>query len=163
LSGLMAGASCDVDILYGNVIENDLLRFPPEKISKYQLYARNICHQAILAKRSLFSNIGQFNLAYKICGDPEWIIRAFKKGAKFKYINVTVAYYAGFGFSSNSEARRPYWEKMIKEHYSKNEIIAYWLVSILERTGKRIVKLDFSVPATIKRYFSMLFPVNRCR
>jgi glycosyltransferase involved in cell wall biosynthesis len=152
LSRLMAGAKNDVDILYGNVMKN-YLSMSPKKISKYLLYRKGICHQAILARRSLFQSIGLFDPAYKLCGDPEWIIRAFKKGVAFKYMNVVVAYYAGGGLSSNSEFRKPFWESVVRKHFSRTEIIAYWFKSVLERTYKRIIKLDFSIPASIKKYY----------
>ncbi|MBN1664235.1 MAG: glycosyltransferase [Deltaproteobacteria bacterium] len=153
LSGLMAGANRDVDILYGGISSDDLIVVPPLQVSKYTLYTRGICHQALLARRSLFFKVGQFNLAYIICGDPEWIIRAFKQGAAFKYMNVVVANYEGYGFSSNYHRRKYYWKMLLCEHFSRTEIIAYWLRWILERSIRRIVKLDFSIPTCIKRYF----------
>jgi len=118
LSGLMAGGRSDVDILYGNVVmADDLVIMPVKKLSKYGLYRRNICHQALLARRSLFSRIGLFDLNYKVCGDPEWVIRAYKAGTVFKYMDLIVSYYEGNGFSSNYDRRLVYWKKLLRQHY----------------------------------------------
>ncbi len=163
LSGLMAGAKSGVDILYGHAVKNNLINLSPQKISKYKLYSRGICHQALIVKRSLFSFVGNFDLAYKLCADPEWLFRAFKKGANFKYMDVVVAYYEGNGLSSNYELRKPFWESAVHKHCSRIEIVAYWLRLILERAIRRVIKLDFRLPVSIKTYYSSFCRTSRKR
>lgn len=154
LTALMAGADREVDILYGNVTLNNMIIKPPKKVSKYNLYSSRICHQAVLARRSLFLRIGSFDLSYKLCGDPEWIIRAYKNRVAFKYVDVIVAIYEGHGISANIERRQPYWEKLLNQHYSKTEVTVYWVISIFERAFRRIANLDFSMPKGVKRLIS---------
>jgi len=153
LSKLMSKTSSNHDIIYGNVVTGDTVSKMPKKISKYRIYRRCgvVCHQALIARRSLFSTIGYFDLNYKICGDPEWLIRAYKNGAVFNYVDEIVAFYEGNGFSSNYVRRQPYWEKLLLQHFSKAEIALYWVISILERAFQRIVTLNFSMPEGIQR------------
>lgn len=154
LSGLMMGVLSDVGILYGNVFVNNMVSRPYKILSKYKLYSKGICHQALLARKSLFSQIGLFDLTYKVCGDPEWVIRAYKAGVVFKYMDLIVSYYEGNGFSSNYERRLVYWKKLLRQHYSKTEIAVYWVMSIFERALRRIITLNFSIPIGVKRLIS---------
>lgn len=140
LSMLLSCADSDSDILYGNAAINNVISRPPQKLSKYALFrhGRGICHQALIARKSLFSRIGTFDVSYKVCGDPEWIIRAFKNGASFKYVNIVVSSYELNGFSANRRRRQFYWKKMIRQHFSNTEIAVYSFISIIERLLRKI-------------------------
>lgn len=92
------------DIIYGNVF------FPPTgevfdgpfdmvKICKY-----NMSHQAMFYKREVFSEMGLYNLKYKILSDWDFNLRCFfNPRLSKKYINVCVAHYSTTGISSQTE------------------------------------------------------------
>lgn len=86
-------------ILYGNVkflhsgIKYDG-PFDHEKISM-----KNICHQAILFRKDIFTELGFFNVKYKIYADYEFNIRWMGAKTANKYINETLVIYNEIGVS----------------------------------------------------------------
>lgn len=79
----------DIDILMGwaNMIANDevvaLRKINIESI----FYSTPCCHQACFAKKSVFDEIGEFDLKYVICADHDWMLRAYNAGTKIKCVN----------------------------------------------------------------------------
>ncbi len=57
-------------------------------------------HQAVFARRSLFSTVGMFNCQYKCSADYEWVVKVFKFNPScFFYLDRTIAYYFSMGYS----------------------------------------------------------------
>ena len=68
-----------------------------------------IAHTGSLHKRSLFEKYGRFNIAYKICGDYEFLLRV-GPSLKAKYIDFVAVAMSDGGISNNRK-------KVFKEHY----------------------------------------------
>lgn len=93
--------SLELDVLYGDVESGYFQKLYDGKFSKWKITRKNICHQAIFFKRSVFSKIGGFNLNYKVLADWDHNIRWFFDGnIKYHYLNIVVAHYGEGGFSS---------------------------------------------------------------
>ena len=73
-----------IDLLYGNVVfdnHGELTKRTYSHINKRTLEFESLCHQSVFARRSLFNNVGLFNLSFKTNADYDWLIRVFRSGA----------------------------------------------------------------------------------
>lgn len=103
-------------LVYGNVVsegrpsDSPIIprgrAFLPKTTHDFLLYLHRVfCHQAIFARRELFSDVGKFNCKYICAADYDWIIRVFKfNPACFFHINKNVAYYFYMGSSYQRSA-----------------------------------------------------------
>jgi glycosyltransferase involved in cell wall biosynthesis len=84
-----------LDVFYGDVIlTSSGSRYDGLFDLDRLLYKKNICHQAIFYRKSVFDRIGNYNLKYKIWGDWDFNIRCFKHtDFKIAYVDVVVAIY----------------------------------------------------------------------
>lgn len=87
------------EIVYGNVqyLHAGIVYdgpFNQEKIS-----IKNICHQALFIKKSVFENIGLFNCKYKISADHEFNIRWMGLNLPSLYVEETIVIYNEKGMS----------------------------------------------------------------
>ena len=70
----------DVDIIYGDVVQRSDGRRYCGKSSWHRLILdRNICHQAIFYRRSVFEKLGNFDEMYRSWADWEFNIRCFRE------------------------------------------------------------------------------------
>lgn len=91
----------DFDLVYGNVVGPGFKGVYDGEFSFEKLLHRNICHQAIFYKKSLFGLIGFFTVHYKGYGDWDLNIRCFKDDrVRVRYIDLLVAYFGPGGISS---------------------------------------------------------------
>ena len=89
----------DESIIYGNVkfLHSGLIYdgvFDQEKIS-----LKNICHQAMLFKKNVFNELGNFNLKYKIYADHEFNLRWMGAKISNKYVSETLVIFNEKGIS----------------------------------------------------------------
>jgi len=113
----------DVDIVYGNVQWTPGGEMETEVCTPQQLFQRNINHQRVFYRRSLFEQYGGYQLQYKIASDHELNIRFFCNDAiRKKYIPVTIACYHAGGFSANKmdTVFWSQWKLIFKTHFSKH-------------------------------------------
>ncbi|APG60115.1 glycosyltransferase family 2 protein [Christiangramia salexigens] len=121
----VASDKIGVEVIYGNVKSNYFNNLYDGKFSKYKIARKNICHQAIFLKKSVFSKIGGFNLKYKVLADWEHNIRWFySKRIKHLYIDLVVADYGEGGFSSQHTDK--------KFHRDKNHLIVIQFFKIFK-------------------------------
>jgi len=95
-------------IVYGDVIVTgpSLLGVPvggryagPMPLER--LLSANVCQQAMFYRRTLFAELGEFNLRYRVWADWEFNLRvAFRKS--MQWVDVVVSDYATTGMSSSS-------------------------------------------------------------
>lgn len=93
------------DICYGKIQTGRMIEGYPDKLTIFYLifHEKMICHQAIFAKRRLLEEI-RFNKEFLICADRDWLIKAIKNGASYKYMSqIIIADYEQFGLSSQFE------------------------------------------------------------
>ncbi|WP_051205411.1 glycosyltransferase family 2 protein [Salinimicrobium xinjiangense] len=92
------------DVIYGNVQSTRFEHPYDEEFSYYKLATKNICHQSIFFRKSVFKKIGKFNLKYKIWADWDHNIRWFYSSRiKKYYTDEIIANYADGGLSSLNE------------------------------------------------------------
>ena len=65
-----------------------------------KLFFKNICHQAVFYHRSVFPEVGEFNLLYPVLSDWDFNLRCRSK-YQFQYIETIVALFSGGGASTS--------------------------------------------------------------
>lgn len=89
-----------LDVLYGNVASKRLGIYDGE-FNADKIRLRNICHQAIFLKKTVFEKIGLYNTKYKTHADWDHNFRWFFSNLiQKKYVDILVADYTDGGFSS---------------------------------------------------------------
>ncbi|MDR3368499.1 glycosyltransferase family 2 protein [Rhodoferax sp.] len=92
----------DNDIIHTKVLRmsTGLLEGAPS--TPGDIVLNNICQQAILYRKSLFTRLGEFDLKYKICADWDFNIRCFGLPCKVTFCDVVLCHYDGRGMSSRT-------------------------------------------------------------
>jgi len=89
----------NVALFYGNKIANDKLERPLD-IKKLEVGEIMACHQAMFFNKAILKNDLYYDLRYPIYGDYELVNRIYISKKSIKYIDVTIAIFAGGGISS---------------------------------------------------------------
>ena len=72
---------------------------------KYKMMFYSLCHQCVIGKRDLLINY-PFDLEYSIVADQDWIMKMYKNGRKFKFLDIPVAYFLNGGISTQISSRQ---------------------------------------------------------
>jgi len=97
------------DIVCGDVIaqtKDNIPVYRKGEVGEVIYYKMPVCHQAVFAQAVVFSQIGIFDLQYKIAADYDWLLKAYINGSKIKYINEPLASFCCGGFSSQERMTR---------------------------------------------------------
>ncbi len=93
--------STDAEVIYGNVFSKRFSGVYAGEVKKNDFIQKNICHQSIFFKKSVFQKTGLFDLRYKAHADWDHNMKWFLSDKiKHTYIEMTIADYADGGFSS---------------------------------------------------------------
>lgn len=127
-------------VIYGNMvinIRNKKLECKPEPFFKSKDYIKTmgICHQCIFVRTDLAKHY-KFSQEFKIAADFNMIFQIWKKGYKFKYVDVPIANYDTTGFSAQN------YPKQLKE------ICRIW--GIENKFTTKLVLLYLTSKATLK-------------
>ena len=108
----------DYDYIYSAVYavrlkDKPKLYTPPEINSNFNFQYMPFPHPGLVVKKSIFNDIGNFNLNYKYAADLEWILRLVSKKdySSFRNINPNIYYTiggAGNSYKSFSESIKIY-------------------------------------------------------
>ncbi len=105
ISSVKKAFQTDTDIVYGNLRKERLLRgkwhhrkeFPDlEKMPQ----TMGIFHPATFIRKTLFDQLGLYDEQYRFSADYEWLLRAYLSGARFYYLNQTLAIFRVGGVST---------------------------------------------------------------
>jgi len=93
----------NTDVFFGNIyIINQYLS--EKKIQTYKKGGNlekkfSIWHPSVFVKKHTFEKYGNFDLSYKIAADYELLLRFYKKGCNFQYINKAISNFREGGIS----------------------------------------------------------------
>ena len=91
----------DADVIYGDVLSERFGGKYDGEFSGEKIVKKNICHQAIFFRRSVFEKVGMFDLQFKGHADWDHNLRWLLNPAiRRTYVPITIANYADGGFSS---------------------------------------------------------------
>ncbi len=131
------------DIVYGDIVTSDNNNCTIYKKSSFSwkslIMANTICHQGIIAKKSLFDEY-KFDLSFKYCADRDWIYHMYFGHKRFKHMNEFIVYYDADGFSSSDSARKA----IVDERYrlQKKYCPLFLWVHKMIRSILRILNID---------------------
>lgn len=109
-----------LDVIYGNVIFSVSGEKYDGKFTKFKLLTKNICHQSIFVRKSVFNITGYFNIEYKALADWHFNMKWFNnKSIKRKYINEIIARYYEDGYCYNNPDIKfsEHWEQNVKNYF----------------------------------------------
>lgn len=107
------------DMIYGNVLRVPSNTVYDGRFDLQKLFTKNLCHQSIFYKKSLFSQIGLFNTQYKSRADYAFNIKVFSGNYKTHFKPITIAVFNDNGLSSN------YFDWKFWEEYKTNYITPF--------------------------------------
>lgn len=123
LSQLCIYLSEDCDIVYGDVQWVPDGEAETGQCTPISLYTRNINHQRIFYRRSLFKRFDKYDLKYKIASDYELNIRFFcNDQIKTKYLPFLIANYHSGGYSAQKQDEIFWseWSQIFKASFLKH-------------------------------------------
>ena len=88
------------DVIYGNVKWGNTEQIYDGPFSRLKLLQRNICHQAIFTRKTVFDRIGKFDIKFKTLADWVFNMRWYNtKDIRHCYIENVIARYNLAGYS----------------------------------------------------------------
>ncbi len=94
----------DNEVIYAKVVSKSLGGEYGSEFSNKKIYFRNIGHQGIFFKSSVFIKTGLFDIKYKVWADWDHNLKWFlNTDIKKKFVNIIIARYADGGFSSKNK------------------------------------------------------------
>jgi glycosyltransferase involved in cell wall biosynthesis len=112
------------DLVYGNVLWGDTGEIYDGKFSLLKLMEKNLCHQSVFYRNTLFEKLGKFDTGYKSWADYIFNIKCFNRNeVRLKYVDKVIAKYGINGFSSITpdqlflEKREAIYQKYFPEGY----------------------------------------------
>lgn len=102
------------EIAYGDVLYVGPLRGERRRrfhwVSRRTLLFGDLCHQAVFVRRDLFARLGPFDASLRYNADFDWLLRAFRAGARLHYMRHDIARFDDGGAHvqnhQNSQAER---------------------------------------------------------
>ena len=141
------------DLAYGNVVHvkgdgNWLRDF--SHIGNRNILEEGICHQAIFARRALFSTIGTFDLRFKLNADYDWIIRVFRSNARCVALDRVVAFFSDGGAHSRDAGLLARERESVRLQYVRKRWLA--LRMLRARAYGRLYRILRGHPRGIARF-----------
>jgi len=121
---IFSGTYSNFDVIYGNVSSEMLGGIYDGQFTIEKLFTKNICHQAIFLKKSIFKLTGLFDTRFKAHADWHHNLKWLCNRRIHKlYVNKIIAHFASGGISSRHKDNL--FEHVInweRAKYQKNEI-----------------------------------------
>lgn len=137
----------DTELIYGDHICDGVIGSVKErKITR----SMPSCHQSLFVKTALMRQY-PYNTFYRISADYEFLLKMYKLGKKFQYIEEPIANYLRNGFSDQNQVRW-YLENltlMMNNHIDLDEIIQSPAYNLIE--NKKLFDLQHKTEDTQKK------------
>lgn len=127
ISGIKEDGSSP-DIIYGNFERDGIIMNQPAHMTDYVLYRSTLNHQSVFFKLSNLQERFRYNTRFRMMADYELLVRLWKNGRQFLYINIPVCKYEGNGVSESEEGiriRKAEREAIRCSYFSRKERLDY--------------------------------------
>jgi glycosyltransferase involved in cell wall biosynthesis len=130
-------------VIYGNtrVRNKDVTVSKIINLNKYYFYFDTICHQSIFFRTKLFSEIGLYNITYKILADREWLLRYSKKYNLFKYVDIDICNWDPVGYTTKNIELYKKEEANMRCNYSTFDFLIITFLQIIKKL--KIVSITY--------------------
>lgn len=92
----------DADVIYGNVVKGGVVKKAP---NHYYLYHRMLfCHQSVFTRREMLLAV-PFDTSHRLSADYKSFILLYRRGARFRYADLSVAIFDTEGVSNTQRSR----------------------------------------------------------
>ena len=132
----------EIELLYGNAVvvtKDGQYQRKFNWLTKRNLIYSYLCHQVIFTKKSVFNEVGEFDLSYRIVSDFDWLLRVFNAGVKTCYLDMDIANFWGEGQHMSDQSFSDNERQNVKLKYQNH--IAYKLGHITFRIMRKFRKL----------------------
>ncbi len=103
LKDLNSFFTSDLDIFYGDIYDDHMKHRYDGPFDRVKICLRNISHQAIFLKRSIFQKTGPFDTTYDSYADWDHNMRwMLDNSVKKQYVDRVIAVYSGIGYSNQN-------------------------------------------------------------
>jgi len=105
---LQASQGAVPDVLWGDVLyvgTGGTRRKRFHWVTRRRLLFGDLCHQAVFVRRDLFSRVGPFDATLRWNADFDWFVRAFRAGARLRYLPRDIARFDDGGAHVQAGAR----------------------------------------------------------
>jgi glycosyltransferase involved in cell wall biosynthesis len=117
LSQVFSNDHPGVDVLYGNVKFLHSHQIYDGEYNFEKLCIRSPCHQAVFYRKKLYEEFGNFNINFTTASDYVLHVKTFSGGAKWKYINQTIAIFNDTGASFVGKRDKAFYNELFKICY----------------------------------------------
>lgn len=99
-----SGIEIGYDVIYGNVLRGNPATIFDGKFTLLKLMQRNLCHQSMFFRKTIFDVLGKFDTEFRAWADYLFNIKLFNRDdIRIKYIDKVIAQYGIDGFSSQGD------------------------------------------------------------
>lgn len=133
----------NADIVYGNILFQDSRKVYAGSFSKWKLLRKNISHQAIFYKKTLFDRFGGYDLKYPLLADYVYNLVLFSNNdLKKVYVDDIIAIFCEEGLSSKNRdlVFKKDRSEIIRQNYSPIHYIYGAFIFPLLHKIERILK-----------------------
>jgi len=115
----------------------------------------NVAHQGTFVSATCYSRYGVYDLSLRFCMDRDFLLRCYRRGAKFKYVNYDTAVYRwaeGATTQSMFSKRTDYIRLITNNGGNLFQAYLYFIYMLLRDVAKRILNLFGSDVKRLFRY-----------
>lgn len=136
----------EFDCLYGNVHIFEKNKIHMGKISRMNLFRKNISHQSIVYNKSIFHKLGKYNLNFPVFADLDYNFKLFFSDYKIKYSDLVLANFSIGGISSVPNPKHQAEKELIYKKAKQNFRLWHWIEFYFHFVKSRVLKYLFKSP-----------------
>jgi glycosyltransferase involved in cell wall biosynthesis len=112
------------------------------------LVFEDLNHQAVFARRDLFSTVGRFNPCFRTSADYDWLVRAFRAGQATSHIPRVIADFLHGGMhAQHPQALAAERQRLRKQYASPLQLAAGGLIARVRRRLRIMRRIHLPPPA----------------
>ena len=165
VAGFIRSSEISDGIVYGDCFFGDIYRKQPSRITPFFLYRTPLCHQSMFFSKTVFSELGLYDLSFRIAADYDCTVKAFKNHIPFYYLNIPICRYLGEGISDSAKGiqiKTKEYQRIYKTHYSTWERFKYEVLVMLSLRKLRYRVLSGKSPKFLREmYHKTVNKVNK--
>ena len=108
------------DLLWGDVLyvgARGVRRRRFHWVTRRRLLFGDLCHQAVFVRRALMHRLGKFDASLRYNADFDWLLRAFRAGARLQYLRRDIALFDDAGAHVQAGARSEAERDLVRARY----------------------------------------------